>query len=118
LGKSRWDESPLAAVLPVETAGSFDLERLTGFQAIEGGKNFGSVEWIQRVKSVKLGAKVLLTVGGKPLLVEGPHGKGKVLVWLGTPMGEPPTGIEAYWKSENWKKFMKKIIENILPEIK
>lgn len=118
LGKSRWDESPLAAALPVETAGSFDLERLTGFKSIEGGENLGSVEWIQRVKSVKPGAKVLLTVWGKPLLVEGTHGKGKVLVWLGTPMGEPPAGTEAYWKSENWKKFMNTKIKSILPEVK
>ena len=54
----------------------------------------------------------------QPLLAEGTHGKGKVLVCLGTPMEELPTGTEAYWKSESWKKFMKKIIKNILPEIK
>jgi uncharacterized membrane protein len=118
LGKSRWDESPLAAVLPVETAGSFDLERLTGFKPIEGGENLGSVEWIQKVKSVKPESKVLLETGKKPLLVEGKYGKGKVLVWLGTPMGEPPSGTVPYWKSENWKKFMKTKIKSILLEVK
>ena len=119
LGKSRWDEGALAEVLPVDTAGAFDLERLSGFQPIEVGEGaVGFVEWIQRVKSVKPGAKILLTVGGKPLLVAGSYGKGKVLVWLGTPMGDPPAGTEPYWKNSNWKSFMTKTIQLILPEVK
>lgn len=118
LGKSRWDEGALAAVLPVETAGAFDLGRLSGFQPIEGGENLGSVEWIQRVKKIRPDGKILLKSGDQPLLVEWNYGKGKVLVWLGTPMGDPPPGTVPYWKSENWKKFMNTKIKSILPEVK
>jgi hypothetical protein len=118
LGKSRWDESPLADALPVETSGAFDFEQLQTFVPVEGGDNLGAVKWIQRVNSVKPKAKVLLKTGHTPLLVEGKYGKGKVLVWLGTPMGQPSNETEPYWKSENWKKFMNSTIKSILPEVK
>jgi len=119
LGKSRWDEGALAEVLPIETAGPFDLVRLAGFQPIEGAKGpFGAIEWIQKAKSVKPGAKVLMTVGGKPLLVEGTFGKGKVLVWLGTPLGEPANGTEPYWENPKWKSAMSETLKAILPEAK
>jgi uncharacterized membrane protein len=119
LGKSRWDEGALAEVLPIETAGPFDLTRLAGFQPVEGGDGAtGTVEWVQNVKAVKPGARTLLTVGGRPLLVEGAYGKGKVLLWLGTPLGEPPAGTEPYWVNANWKTFMAKAIKTILPEVR
>lgn len=117
LGKSRWDEGALAEVLPIETAGPFDIERLAGFQPVEGGKEkLGVVEWIQKPKTVKPGAKILMTASGKPLLVEGKFGKGKVLVWLGTPMGEPAEGTEPYWKNARWKSAMSETLKKLLPE--
>jgi hypothetical protein len=112
LGKSRWDESVLAEVLPVETAGFFDLEQLPEFTSV--GDDLGSVKWIQTVRRVKPGAQVLLDVAGKPLLVQGACGKGKVLVWLGTPMGDPPAGVTPYWESPNWVPALGKVLENVV----
>ena len=112
LGKSRWDESVLVDVLPVETAGPFDLQPLKKFVSVKGAKgvDLGVVRWLQNVKAVKSGAKVVLTAGGKPALVTGTYGKGRVVVWLGTPMGEPPAGTVPYWESPGWVKAMQALL--------
>ena len=119
LGKARWPESPLAEVLPVVTAGPFDLRPYKGFQPIHadtGKGGLGTVQWVQQVKAVKPGARVRLTAAGQPLLVTGNYGKGKVAVWLGTPMGDPPATVTPYWESADWKTYMTTVLNALKPE--
>jgi uncharacterized membrane protein len=51
----------------------------------------------------KPGAKVLIA-GDKvePLLVGGKYGKGRVVVFTGTVLGEAPAGKTAFWQSPAW----------------
>lgn len=122
LGKGRFDESPLGEVLPIVTGEFFDIERLEKFQLIvaktDKNAGFGEVQWIQRVKSVKPEAEVLLTADGRPLLVVGQYGNGRVAVWLGTPMGDPKKETIPYWKSPKWLEYMRVCVRNLLPNHK
>ncbi|HEY3415597.1 MAG TPA: hypothetical protein VGM23_01820, partial [Armatimonadota bacterium] len=112
LGRGRFNESPLAAALPIVPGGFFDIEKMPKFRPISDAK-LGAVQWIQRPQSVKPGAQVLLTVDGKPLLVTGRYGKGQVAVWLGTPMGTPPKNLAPYWESPTWFAYMKELVRTL-----
>lgn len=112
LGKSRWNESVLAEVLPLSTLPFWDLVSLPAFEPITG--NLGCVQWLQKPASLKPDARVLWTVGDRPLLVTGTFGKGKVIVWLGTPMGAPPAGITPYWDNPNWAPSLSKILAGMI----
>lgn len=60
------------------------------------------VFWYHEVKP-KAGAKVLLsTADGKPLLVVGESGKGRVAVFAGTVMGDPQAGQLPFWDWDGW----------------
>ena len=74
----------------------------------------GAVQWIQTVPAVRPGAQVLLTAAGRPLLVRGRYGQGAVLVWLGTPMGDPPAGVTPYWQSAGWLREMRGAVGDLL----
>jgi hypothetical protein len=115
MGRGRFNEGPLADALPVVVDGFFDLQPLPRFTPLEPNTGLGSVEWIQSVKDVKPGATVRLTAGGKPALVTGNYGKGKVAVWLGTPMGDPPPGATPYWDSPQWIKFLIGVLHDLRP---
>ena len=45
---------------------------------------------------------VLQGGGGEPLLVRHAYGKGRVTVFSGTVLGEPPAGMEAFWETPEW----------------
>jgi uncharacterized membrane protein len=117
LGKSRWDESELAEVLPLTTKPFFDLVRLPQFEPVTGtaGQPF-TIQWLQQPQALQPGAQVVLRTGDHPLLVTGSYGKGKVAVWLGTPMGDPPPGVTPYWQSPNWISTLTTTLKNILPK--
>jgi len=50
----------------------------------------------------KPGAQVLLTAGETPLLVTGAFGKGRVAVFAGSVMGDPPAGQTPLWAWADW----------------
>jgi uncharacterized membrane protein len=54
----------------------------------------------------KPGATVLLTADGKPLLVVGAYGKGRVAVFGGTVMGETPAGKLPFWQWDGWPSLL------------
>ncbi len=115
LGKGRFQESALQEALPVEPDGFFDIVRLPQFAPISGAPyETGAVQWIQSVQSLRPGAEAVLSVAGRPLLVRGTYGKGRVLVWLGTPMGDPPAGVTPYWESRGWFRLMRATLRELL----
>ncbi len=116
LGKSRWHESVLAEVLPFSTLPFWDIHRLPAFTAISGVDGV-AVQWIQQPKELRGDAAVLLRAGEHPLLITGGHGRGKVVVWLGTPMGSPPPNVVPYWESPSWVPTLSKILSQNLQEV-
>ena len=59
------------------------------------------VFWYHTV-TPKAGAKVLLTASGKPLLIAGTYGKGRVAVFAGSVMGDPQAGHLPFWEWDGW----------------
>ncbi len=67
------------------------------------------VYWTHAV-TPKPGAKVLLTAGGKPLLVAWQYGKGRVAVFAGSVMGDPKAGQLPFWAWDGWPAAMAETI--------
>lgn len=60
----------------------------------------------------KPGATVLLAGSkGEPLLVGGQYGKGRVVVFTGTVLGEPPPGQAGFWESPAWADLLAAAIQ-------
>ena len=71
--------------------------------------SYGAVNWEAQPRiywyhplKVKPDAKVLLTADGKPMLVTGSYGKGRVAVFLGSVMGVPNAGELPFWDWPGW----------------
>lgn len=118
LGVGQLQEQGLAEILPVELA-PFDLKwekqgkpfSKTADSALLQGVDLSRnpvVSWIHKVKP-KEGTQVVLSAGDYPLLVGGAYGKGKVMVFTGTPMGLPPQGQTPFWEWDGWPKLMQNV---------
>ena len=115
-GHGRYGEKGLEIMLPVE-GHAFDLIwdkagvpfRRTKEHAILKGVDLGAspmVYWHHQVK-VKKGGQLLLAAGDyDPLLVVQPYGAGKVVCFLGSPLGEPPTGQMPFWEWAGWPNLL------------
>ena len=57
--------------------------------------------WLKPVVA-KPGARVVLTADGNPLLVTGTFGKGRVAVFAGSVLGDPPAGELPFWQWSDW----------------
>lgn len=116
----------LQALLPV--AGKpFDLQPAAGKEKFDIGtliKGIGisagkepAVYWYHRGMQLKKEAKVLWKSGSDPLLVKAAYGKGMVLCFTGSPLGDPQDGKMPYWDSPEYIKAMKQIVETTLREV-
>lgn len=110
-GAGSLKEKGIEEMLPVEGA-AFDLKWEKAGKALAkakehavlAGVDFGGkpmVYWVHNVK-VKSGAEVLVKAGDYAVLVEGKCGKGKVLAFMGTPMGLAGTGQVPFWEWDGW----------------
>ncbi|MCG3147203.1 MAG: hypothetical protein PCFJNLEI_00641 [Verrucomicrobiae bacterium] len=59
------------------------------------------VFWRHNIRT-KPGATVVLTADEQPLLVTGTFGQGRVAVFAGSVMGDPPAGRLAFWEWSQW----------------
>ncbi len=72
-----------------------------------GDAGAGTAVCYRHVVESKPGATVLLAgKNGEPLLVGGSYGKGRVVVFTGTVLGDPPAGVTACWKSPAWPQLL------------
>ncbi|OPZ85821.1 MAG: hypothetical protein BWY76_01242 [bacterium ADurb.Bin429] len=76
-------------------------------------KGFGKLNWAQNPRvyyyhevTPKAGSTVQLTAGGKPMLVTGAFGKGRVAVFLGSVQGLPKAGQTPCWEWSGWSGLM------------
>jgi uncharacterized membrane protein len=110
-GEGCFKEQGIEDLLPVEGA-AFDLKWEKAGQALAkakehavmAGVDFGGkpmVYWVHKVK-VKSGGEVLVKAGEYAVLVAGRCGKGKVLAFMGTPMGSGGAGQVPFWEWGGW----------------
>ena len=86
-----------------------------GEKSIGDGLNWAAgprVFWYHPL-TPKPGTTVLLTAGGQPLLVMGAYGKGRVAVFAGTVMGDPPAGKLPFWQWDGWPSLLADAIRRI-----
>jgi uncharacterized membrane protein len=99
-------------IAPVTFGEGRDLVQVPGLPLVAGPDTLGKafpvawdesprVYWLHAV-TPRPGAKVLVTAGGKPLLVAGTYGKGRVAVFAGTLLGDPPAGALPFWAWNGW----------------
>ena len=81
------------------------------------GKGWQSLHWAAGPRvywyhavTPKPDAKVLLTAGGKPLLIAGACGKGRVAIFAGSVMGDPKDGQVPFWEWDGWPAVMAETI--------
>jgi len=103
--------NPIETISPVTFGAAKDLESgwfpiaATPEAAAYSLAEKPSVLWMHDV-TAKPGAHVLLTAGGKPLLIEGDFGKGRVAVFAGTVLGDPATGQMPFWQWDEWPRVL------------
>ena len=54
-----------------------------------------------------------LGCGGKPFLVVGDYGKGKVAVIAATPFGQPKPGQTPFWAWDGWYYLMRNVLKHL-----
>jgi uncharacterized membrane protein len=120
LGLGKFSECGLAEMMPVSLE-AFDLkwekegvafDRASGSALVEDidFRARPKVYWIHSVLP-REGAEIILRAGSYPLLVSGKHGKGRVTVFTGTPMGIPAAGDMPFWEWSKWPELMRRIAE-------
>jgi hypothetical protein len=106
--------SLLESILPVKVESVFDRKRISEvgepvkrvwFGRFTGFNSLGDCSWLHEV-SLKSGATVEMNAGGKPMVVTGSYGKGRVVAVLGTVLGTPKT---PFWKSSAWQQELNRL---------
>jgi hypothetical protein len=120
-GAGHYGDSALADLLPVVSGKPFDIHWYPQGLELQKGPGAASlgafnlpaglkVLWQQELPSVKPEAKVVITAGGKPFLVTGTYGKGRVACVLGTTAGVAPEGSTAFFDSPEWPTLLGQVI--------
>ena len=115
----------LDSMLPVESrpfdlrpaAGDNDFNKPLTFNGERVEKNTApELYWLHKVK-VKDNSQIILKAGELPLFVCGTYGKGRVLAFLGAPLGTAPHGGRPYWDSTEYIKIMQNILTDVTSEV-
>jgi len=122
LGNGEFEDTRFLEMLPATLSGPFDLKwagkgkswELT--PTLEGkpflnGVSFNPaprVFW-QHFVTPKQDARVILTAGGKPNLILGKYGKGKVVLLTLSPTGAATNDKTAWWTWDGWPGLLKNL---------
>ncbi len=125
LSKGQYEGSFLEEALPVRTRQQTYLRRVrpmdgtvratAAFTQVLGTTppDFGdkpSVEWISHIEP-RPGSQVLMeTRSGVPLLVAGPYGQGRAIVWAASNSGQPES---PWWQSAWWPKVAQHCLQHL-----
>ena len=130
LGLGKFAENGLGEMLPVGLE-PFDLKwekrgvplRKTAEHPALKGVDLSKkpmAYWIHRVRPRK-GSQVILNAGDYPCLIAGCYGKGKVMVFTGTPMGIAAQGGAGkgrvpFWKWDGWTGLVRSVADWLTKE--
>ena len=115
-GQAKMQGTFIEDMLPVTSPGPFDRRRCDPPAEIRPARGAVGVDklawnerpvclWIHELKA-KPGARVLATAGGRPFLVMGRHGTGRVIACAGTVLGRTPAGACAFWTWRDWPRLL------------
>ncbi len=117
-GCGGYKDTPLEKILPVEPV-PFDLRPAAGDGIFDRGISFDQPKkdppqgwWIHK-NQCRPGSKILVKAGGDPLIVRGTYGKGTVIAFLGSPLGDPKTEDRPFWNSAGYIALMKQILGTV-----
>jgi len=111
-------DTPFAKVAPVHLKKEIDLKCVKDGLVLSPGTDtiragLDRLPWEQEPRNFwhhefepKEGAKVVLKAGDRPLLVCGEYGRGRVAVFAGSVMGDPPEGALPFWEWEGWPQLL------------
>jgi len=122
-GQGGIDEPPLGPLMPVQPTRVFDLLRFDKAQPLAKTKETPSwlatadldwqaapvALWCHQVQRAPTGT-VWPTAGGRPFLVVGSSGAGRMAALCAPPYGEPATGEIAFWRWTSWPTLMAKLL--------
>jgi len=121
-GQGGIDQPPLGPLMPVQPTQLFDVRAFDKPQPIARAKDAPSwlsegldwkatptALWYQQVNVAPAG-KAWLTAGGKPLLIAGTAGSGRVAALCAPPYGEPEKGVTAFWEWRAWPSLMARLL--------
>jgi len=102
---------------PVAGKNQFDKGRAITGKGIDAAKA-PCVYWLHQSAKIRPSAEILWKTENKPVLVKDSFGKGKVLCFLGSPLGDPQDGTTPYWESQEYVNAMREIITTTIEEAK
>ena len=122
----QWAASGLADVAPVRcVARGFDLKGIPQGLVLSAGPDrpdgVGSafrwnqsprVFWYHEVEP-KEAARVTVAAEGRPLLVEGAYEEGRVAVFAGSVMGDPPAESLPFWQWDDWPRLLAAVLKSL-----
>lgn len=115
LGQGGFKYTYLEDILPVELKGAWEV--IKGKKplvlASRKGKTYKekpSLYYYHNVNA-KNGVEILMWAGDKPVLLKRKYGKGSVIVFTGTVMGDKQKDEKPFWEWEKWPKIMAEMIE-------
>ncbi|MCX5658297.1 MAG: glutamine amidotransferase [Planctomycetota bacterium] len=116
---SQWSRTPLADIAPVTfVEQGFDLKHAEQGLPMSPGpdrlaENRSPLAWDKAPRvfwhhdvEPKPGSKVTVLADGHPLLIAGTFGKGRVALFAGSVMGDPPSGALALWQWDDWPRVL------------
>ena len=121
LGQGQFSGTFLEDLLPVTVAETKDVQpsekplplkpgkSLAGSLPADLWKDPACLYWRHIVKP-KTGANVDLLAGNEPVLFSGGFGKGRVVVFTGTVLGEPVAHEQPFWQWNGWPQVMGRMI--------
>ena len=117
-GCGGYKDTPLEKILPVKPV-PFDLRPAAGDGIFDRGISFDQpkdkppqVWWIHK-NQCRPGSKILVKAGSDPLIVKGTYGKGTVIAFLGSPLGDPKAEDRPFWNSAGYIALMKQILGTV-----
>lgn len=112
--------NPLSGTLPAGNPGPFQIIRLNSPEVLHpvesklgNGINWNFKPVVRYVHNLKISddVKVLLTADKKPVMVERKAGKGRIIVFMGTSMGDDEN---AFWKWKDWTRLLLTVLKGEL----
>jgi uncharacterized membrane protein len=123
LGNARSAGTDLEAMVPVEAFAPFEVQPLAeGARRVTPapGAELDGLPWSEaphlywRHSCIPANGKALLLAGEEPVLLAGRHGRGPVVLFLGTVEGQPPEGDTAIWDWSGWSPLWYQVLGKLL----